>query len=146
MQFYYNIIRAGPSSQPKETPQYSFLAEPVSIPPTVSTIQRQIPKNAEATTVLVGTHEELTRPSGAFVRLLHGCNLQNLAEVKIPVRFLFILLGPEDDVINYHEVGRSIATLMSEKLFLDSAYSAKVSKIYGHTVQHCAQYCRQCCW
>ena len=92
-----------------------------------SDIQSKIPKNAQATTVLVGAHGELSCPISAFIRLADGCNLGDLAEVNIPVRFLFILLGPEEDRLDYHEVGRSIATLMSDKIFLESAYQWEVS-------------------
>ena len=92
-----------------------------------SDIKSKVPKNAEATTVLVGAHSDLTSPVSAFVRLGMGCDLGNLAEVCIPVRFLFIILGPPDKKINYHEVGRAFATLMSERIFLEGAYRAKVS-------------------
>ncbi|EDO31793.1 predicted protein [Nematostella vectensis] len=91
----------------------------------VSSIDARIPKDAEATTVLVGGHKHLSAPEGAFVRLARGCRLRNLAEVNIPVRFLFILLGPDDKSIDYHEVGRCVATLMSDRLFLDCAYDAE---------------------
>ena len=89
-------------------------------------IQSKIPKNAEVTTVLVGAHHTLTSKVSAFVRLDHGCTLGNLAEVQIPVRFLFLLLGPDEGDTDYHEVGRSIGTLMSDKIFLESAYQAQV--------------------
>lgn len=92
-----------------------------------SKIQEKIPENAQATTVLVGAHRGLSCVISAFVRLAGGCDLGNLAEVKIPVRFMYILLGPEDDDVDYHEVGRSIATLMSDKIFLEFAFQAKVS-------------------
>lgn len=36
-----------------------------------------------------------------------------ILQVKIPVRFMFVLLGPPKADIDYHEVGRSISTLMS---------------------------------
>ena len=91
-----------------------------------SAIQSKIPKGAEVTTVLVGAHDKLTSTVSAFVRLDHGCTLGNLAEVQIPVRFLFLLLGPDEENMNYHEVGRSIGTLMSDKIFLESAYEAQV--------------------
>lgn len=93
-----------------------------------SEIQEKIPENAQATTVLVGTHSGLSCVVSAFVRLAGGCDLDNFAEVKIPVRFMFVLLGPEDDEIDYHEVGRSLSTLMSDKIFLEFAYQAKVSQ------------------
>ena len=91
-----------------------------------SDIRNKIPANAQATTVMVGAHGQLSCTVSAFVRLAGGCDLGNFAEVNIPVRFMFVLLGPEDDSIDYHEVGRSISTLMSDKIFLQSAYEAKV--------------------
>uniref|UniRef100_A0A8B9NYB8 Anion exchange protein n=1 Tax=Accipiter nisus TaxID=211598 RepID=A0A8B9NYB8_9AVES len=41
------------------------------------------------------------------------------------VRFLFILLGPKGKAKSYHEIGRAIATLMSDEVFHDIAYKAK---------------------
>ncbi|KFQ19594.1 Electrogenic sodium bicarbonate cotransporter 1, partial [Mesitornis unicolor] len=40
-------------------------------------------------------------------------------------RFLFILLGPKGKAKSYHEIGRAIATLMSDEVFHDIAYKAK---------------------
>ena len=37
-------------------------------------------------------------------------------EQQIPVRFILIVLGPDDDQVDYYEVGRSISTLMSNKV------------------------------
>ena len=93
-----------------------------------SDIRKKIPADAQATTVLVGAHNGLSCTVSAFVRLAFGCELGNFAEVNIPVRFVFVLLGPNDDNEDYHEVGRSISTLMSDKFFLESAYRAKVSQ------------------
>ncbi len=38
----------------------------------------------------------------------------DLTEVPVPARFLFLMMGPEDTTVNYHEVGRCMATLMSD--------------------------------
>ena len=78
---------------------------------------RRIPKDAEALTVLVGCVDYLDKPTMAFVRLAEGQVLDNLTEVPLPVRFLFILLGPEN-AMDYHEVGRSISTLMANQVGL----------------------------
>lgn len=50
--------------------------------------------------------------------------MPSITEVPIPVRFLFILLGPKTADLDYHEVGRSIATLMSNRHFHNIAYKA----------------------
>lgn len=92
-----------------------------------SDIREKLAANAQATTVLVGAHEELSCVVSAFIRFDTGCDLGDLAEVSIPVRFMFIMLGPADLTLDYHEAGRAVATLMSDKVFLESAYHAQVS-------------------
>ena len=49
----------------------------------------------------------------AFVRLARGQFLGNLTEVPLPVRFLFVLMGPAQGHLDYHQIGRSISTLMA---------------------------------
>ncbi|CAM2104964.1 unnamed protein product [Caretta caretta] len=84
----------------------------------------KIPENAEATVVLVGCVEFLDQPTMAFVRLQAAVELDSVLEVPIPVRFLFVLLGPSSANMDYHEIGRSISTLMSDKQFHEAAYLA----------------------
>ncbi|NWX45153.1 B3A2 protein, partial [Steatornis caripensis] len=112
----------------------------------------KIPDNAEATVVLVGTEgwqgvgrvgagdgapgprgdtlcpsgcvEFLDQPTMAFVRLQEAVELDSVLEVPVPVRFLFVLLGPSSTHMDYHEIGRSISTLMSDKQFHEAAYLA----------------------
>ncbi|XP_035302693.1 sodium-driven chloride bicarbonate exchanger isoform X1 [Cricetulus griseus] len=86
---------------------------------------KKIPPGAEASNILVGELEFLERTVVAFVRLSPAVLLQGLAEVPIPSRFLFILLGPLGKGQQYHEIGRSIATLMTDEVFHDVAYKAK---------------------
>ncbi|XP_044148983.1 sodium bicarbonate cotransporter 3 isoform X6 [Bufo gargarizans] len=86
---------------------------------------RKIPPRAEASNVLVGEVDFLDRPIIAFVRLSPAVLLSGLTEVPIPTRFLFVLLGPTGKAAQYHEIGRSIATLMTDEIFHDVAYKAK---------------------
>ncbi|XP_069010952.1 anion exchange protein 3 [Embiotoca jacksoni] len=84
----------------------------------------KIPKDAEAVIVLVGCVEFLEQPAMAFVRLNEAVLLESVLEVPVPVRFLFVLLGPSQSNVDYHEIGRSFSTLMSEKNFHEVAYFA----------------------
>ncbi|XP_040335939.1 sodium bicarbonate cotransporter 3 isoform X7 [Herpailurus yagouaroundi] len=86
---------------------------------------RKIPSGAEASNVLVGEVDFLERPIIAFVRLAPAVLLSGLTEVPVPTRFLFLLLGPAGKAPQYHEIGRSIATLMTDEIFHDVAYKAK---------------------
>ncbi|EMP30130.1 Electrogenic sodium bicarbonate cotransporter 1, partial [Chelonia mydas] len=86
---------------------------------------KKLPRDAEASNVLVGEVDFLENPFIAFVRLQQAVMLGALTEVPVPTRFLFILLGPKGKAKSYHEIGRSIATLMSDEVFHDIAYKAK---------------------
>ncbi|KAM4561055.1 anion exchange protein 3 isoform 2-T2 [Fundulus diaphanus] len=84
----------------------------------------KIPKDAEAVIVLVGSVDFLEQPAMAFVRLSEAVLLESVLEIPVPVRFIFVLLGPSQSNVDYHEIGRSFATLMSEKNFHEVAYFA----------------------
>uniref|UniRef100_H2MYT1 Anion exchange protein n=1 Tax=Oryzias latipes TaxID=8090 RepID=H2MYT1_ORYLA len=86
---------------------------------------KKIPEGAEASNVLVGVLDFLERPVVAFVRLSPAVVLTGLTEVPIPTRFLFILLGPDGKAQQYHEIGRSMATIMTDEIFHNVAYKAK---------------------
>ncbi|XP_028851147.1 solute carrier family 4 member 4a isoform X5 [Denticeps clupeoides] len=86
---------------------------------------KKLPRDAEASNVLVGEVDFLDAPFVAFIRLQQAVMLGALTEVPVPTRFLFILLGPKGKAKSYHEIGRAIATLMSDEVFHDIAYKAK---------------------
>ncbi|GCC20621.1 hypothetical protein chiPu_0019184, partial [Chiloscyllium punctatum] len=76
---------------------------------------KKLPRDAEASNVLVGEVDFLDIPFIAFVRLQQAVMLGALTEVPVPTRFLFVLLGPKGKAKSYHEIGRAIATLMSDE-------------------------------
>ncbi|XP_033980637.1 sodium bicarbonate cotransporter 3-like isoform X7 [Trematomus bernacchii] len=86
---------------------------------------KKIPPGAEASNVLVGEVDFLEKPIIAFVRLSPAVLITGLTEVPVPTRFLFLLLGPHGKGPQYHEIGRSMATLMTDEIFHDVAYRAK---------------------
>ncbi|KAK2146967.1 hypothetical protein LSH36_576g02000 [Paralvinella palmiformis] len=86
---------------------------------------KKIPHGAEVANILVGEVDFLKTPVMAFLRLSKAVVLGELTEVPVGTRFLFILLGPKTTLQNYREIGRSIATLMSDEVFHDVAYKAR---------------------
>ncbi|NWU36813.1 B3AT protein, partial [Hylia prasina] len=67
----------------------------------------------------------LEQPMLAFVRLKDAVTLDGVLDVSIPVRFLVVVLGPDTPQISYHEIGRAVATMMSERVFRRDAYLAE---------------------
>ncbi|XP_016990662.2 sodium bicarbonate cotransporter 3 isoform X20 [Drosophila rhopaloa] len=86
---------------------------------------RKIPPGAEASNILVGEVDFLERTLSCFVRLSQAVVLGDLTEVPVPTRFVFILLGPPGSQSNFHEIGRAMATLMSDEIFHEVAYRAR---------------------
>uniref|UniRef100_A0A8K9V623 Anion exchange protein n=2 Tax=Oncorhynchus mykiss TaxID=8022 RepID=A0A8K9V623_ONCMY len=109
-----------------------FLDHPASYPPPPppppqmkNKFMKKIPRDAEASNVLIGEVDFLDKPFVAFVRLAQATTLGGLTEVPVPTRFLFVLLGPHGKGKSYNEIGRAIATLMVDDLFSDVAYKAR---------------------
>ncbi|KAM8944704.1 band 3 anion transport protein [Lycaon pictus] len=92
-----------------------------------SRILEKIPPDSEATLVLVGRAAFLERPVLGFVRLQMATELDAVG-LPLPVRFLFVLLGPEAPNTDYTQLGRAVATLMSERVFRTDAYLAQTKE------------------
>ncbi|XP_065358260.1 sodium-driven chloride bicarbonate exchanger isoform X1 [Calliphora vicina] len=86
---------------------------------------RKIPAGAEASNILVGEVEFLDKPLAGFIRLKEASVMGDLTEVPVPTRFIFILLGPPGSQSSFHEIGRAMATLMSDEIFHEVAYRAR---------------------
>ncbi|XP_037958639.1 sodium bicarbonate cotransporter 3 isoform X2 [Teleopsis dalmanni] len=86
---------------------------------------RKIPPGAEASNILVGEVDFLEKPLSGFIRLKEATIIGDLTEVPVPTRFIFVLLGPPGSQSNLHEIGRAMATLMSDEIFHEVAYRAR---------------------
>ncbi|CAL1688446.1 unnamed protein product [Lasius platythorax] len=86
---------------------------------------RKIPAGAETSNILVGEVDFLDKTLSAFIRLSQAGIMGDLTEVPVPTRFIFVLLGPMGGISGFHEIGRAMATLMSDEVFHDVAYKAK---------------------
>lgn len=63
-----------------------------------------------------GALDFLERPTVAFVRLKESAVLGSAMEAPMPVRFVFVLVGPGKTDMDYHETGRAMAALMADKV------------------------------
>lgn len=80
---------------------------------------KKIPLNALSNNILVGEVDFLSTPISGFVRLHSPCKLGDITEVSIPTKFIYIYLGPKptSSSRNYVQIGRALATLMSDSVF-----------------------------
>lgn len=108
---------------------------------------RRIPDNAECAQVLIGSIKNLTRPVMALVRLSQGQLISkiisifilislvyflfikvNMTEVPVPVKFMFLLIGPAME--EYFEIGRSLSTLFSTPVSKDYFIFVRILLIF----------------
>ncbi|XP_069883954.1 band 3 anion transport protein [Dipodomys merriami] len=135
------LMRSGDPSQPLlpqqpslETKLYCEKGDGGSEGHSPSRILEKIPPNSETTLVLVGRAAFLERPVLGFVRLQEAGKLEEL-EFPQPVRFLFVLLGPEAPNLDYNQLGRAAATLMTERVFRTNAYLAQSRGELVHSLE-----------
>ncbi|KAJ7984435.1 hypothetical protein DPEC_G00354810 [Dallia pectoralis] len=87
--------------------------------------RRNATDSVEASTVLVGALDFLERPTVAFVRLKEAVVLDSALEAPVPVRFIFLLVGPTKSDINYHLIGQAMSALMADNVFNQAAFQAQ---------------------
>ncbi|XP_039511199.1 solute carrier family 4 member 1b (Diego blood group) isoform X2 [Pimephales promelas] len=105
------------------------------------TDKRDTADHAEASMVLVGALEFLERPTVAFVRLRDAVVLESALEAPVPVRFIFILIGPSTNDMNYHESGRAMAALLADKVFNQAAFQAQSDRELTDAVEDFTDCC-----
>ncbi|XP_053269077.1 solute carrier family 4 member 1b (Diego blood group) [Pleuronectes platessa] len=88
----------------------------------------------EVSLVLVGALDFLEKPTVTFVRLKEALVLDSALEARGPVRFIFVLVGPNKTDMDYHETGRAMAALMADKVFNQAALKAKSARELTDTV------------
>lgn len=90
--------------------------------------KRETSDNMEASIVLSGVVDVLEKPAVAFVRLADSVVMDSALEAPVPVRFVFILVGPSNSGLDYHESGRAMGALMADWVFSLEAYLAQTDK------------------
>ncbi|KAM5150149.1 band 3 anion transport protein isoform 1-T1 [Callospermophilus lateralis] len=135
------LLRSGEPSQPLlsqqpslETQLFCEQGERSTEGSSPSGILEKIPPGSEATLVLVGRADFLKQPVLGFVRLQEAVELDAI-DPSVPVRFLFVLLGPKPYYTDYVQLGRAAATLMSERVFRTDAYLAQSRRELVHSLE-----------
>ncbi|VDP84036.1 unnamed protein product [Echinostoma caproni] len=91
-----------------------------------SDLAGRLKPTTEIVSVQVGVLPGLRRPMLAFIRFQRALFAPGFTELRDahPIRFLILFLGPERRHLDYNEVGRVIATMMIDRVFRRTAYTA----------------------
>ncbi|KAL7670235.1 hypothetical protein ACOME3_005175 [Neoechinorhynchus agilis] len=103
-------------------------------------LQKKLPIDTESVSIMVGSNEHIEKPISAFIRLAKPTFLEDLTELSLPNRFLFILLIPYKTESIYHDVGRSMSAIICNEMSSHDIYKAKnrndVIKGIDHFLDH----------
>ncbi|KAM9345706.1 solute carrier family 4 member 1a (Diego blood group) [Symphorus nematophorus] len=117
------LLRRSQTEGPVVTPSGDIQMQTFSV-----TKQRDTSDNMEASVVLSGVLDSLQKPVVAFVRLSDSVVMESALESPVPVRFVFILVGPSQSEIDYSQSGRAMGALMADWVFCLEAYLAQTDK------------------
>ena len=80
----------------------------------------------ETSTILIAKMPYIRKSFLILLRLKQSVQLGNLAEIPAPVRFVNLILSPDDDNIDIYQSGRAMGALMSDSTFGGLAKTAEV--------------------
>uniref|UniRef100_A0A5S6QFQ1 Anion exchange protein n=1 Tax=Trichuris muris TaxID=70415 RepID=A0A5S6QFQ1_TRIMR len=96
---------------------------------------RKLPKDTEGAAVLIGYVDGLSRPLAHFARLKTALLMNELLELPIPTRFVFVLLLPfehsEQDALS---IGSCLGALLVDEVFSKVCYKASDCKDLTYAV------------
>uniref|UniRef100_A0A7N8WQ66 Anion exchange protein n=1 Tax=Mastacembelus armatus TaxID=205130 RepID=A0A7N8WQ66_9TELE len=117
------LMKRSQSAEPVVTPSGDIEMQTFSV-----IKKRDSSDNMEASVVLSGVLDFLQKPVVAFVRLSDSVVMESALECPVPVRFVFVLVGPSASGIDYSESGRAMGALMADWVFCLEAFLAKTDK------------------
>jgi len=88
-------------------------------------LRKKINNNSEGASILVCPVDFVDRLAVVFVRLQKPTEFSGLLEIKLPSRFLILLIGPEESEKQLLQIGRTMATMLTDDICRDYAYLAK---------------------
>ncbi|XP_017274872.1 solute carrier family 4 member 1a (Diego blood group) [Kryptolebias marmoratus] len=96
--------------------------------------KRESSDNVEASIILTGIFDLLQKPVLAFVRLSDSVVMESVLQSSVPVRFVFMMVGPSQGGLDYSQCGRAMAALMADWVFCLEAYLAQTEKDLSNAV------------
>ncbi|XP_051244291.1 solute carrier family 4 member 1a (Diego blood group) isoform X1 [Dicentrarchus labrax] len=116
------LMRRSQTEGPVVTPSGDIEMQTFSV-----TKKRDSSDNMEASVVLSGALDLLEKPVVAFVRLTDSVVIESALESPVPIRFVFVLVGPSQSEIDYSQCGRAMGALMADWVFCLEAFLAQTN-------------------
>ncbi|CAF0778311.1 unnamed protein product [Rotaria sordida] len=90
-------------------------------------LQKKIHSKAEGASILICPVNFVDKQAIVFFRLQNPIELSGMLEIKIVSRFIVLLIGPEETERQLLQIGRSMATILTDDICREHAYLSKDS-------------------
>ncbi|XP_032442587.1 solute carrier family 4 member 1a (Diego blood group) [Xiphophorus hellerii] len=117
------LLRRSQNEGPMVTPAGDIQMQTFSV-----VKKRDSSDNMEASVVLTGVLDLLQKPVVAFVRLSDTVVMESILESSVPIRFVFMMVGPSSSELNYTQIGRAMGALLADWVFSLEAHLAQTEK------------------
>jgi hypothetical protein len=91
-------------------------------------LQRKLSRKTEGASILVCPVDFVKEQTIVFVRLENAVELLGMLEIKLYSRFIVLLIGPEESEKQLLQIGRTMASILTDDICREFAYSAKNSQ------------------
>ncbi|KRZ07231.1 Electrogenic sodium bicarbonate cotransporter 1 [Trichinella zimbabwensis] len=96
---------------------------------------RKIPKDTEGASILIGYVKGISKPMAHFTRLAKGVILNEMFEIPIQLRFIFVLLLPANHTEQCAQsIGTCLGALFADEIFSKVCYKAQDCKDLAYAV------------
>ncbi|UJR30669.1 hypothetical protein I4U23_018193 [Adineta vaga] len=120
------LINSKPSSQDILAERDdSNSATPPSAKDYNTKLQRKLSRKTEGASILICPVDFVKEQTIVFVRLENAIELLGMLEIKLYSRFIVLLIGPEETERQLLQMGRTMATILTDDICREFAYTAR---------------------
>ena len=88
-------------------------------------LQRKLSRKSEGASILICPVDFVRETMVVFLRLENAIELSGLLEIKLYSRFIVLFVGPEDSEKQLLQMGRTMATILTDDICREYAYVSK---------------------
>ena len=88
-------------------------------------LQRKLSRKSEGASILICPVDFVQETMVVFLRLENAIELPGMLEIKLYSRFIVLFIGPEDSQKQLLQMGRTMATILTDDICREHAYVSK---------------------
>lgn len=88
-------------------------------------MQKKLSRKSEGASILICPVDFVQEQAIVFVRMENAIELPGMLEIKLYSRFVVLLIGPEESERQLLQMGRTVATILTDDICREFAYTSR---------------------